>query len=703
MSAVDYQFKLVLVGDEKAGKSSVIMKYVCDSYTSGYAPTGGTDFKARSITIDGSNCKLEIWDTAGQCGLLSSFSRFFRNVQGVFICYDVCSKASFANVPKYLQQVQMNAPVDTAIFIVACKSDCYYSRKVSVVEGERYAASKRCPFAEASAKSGEGVQALFQSAAALMLAQQLQHQQGEEGAPGRMSESLLGLAGDGAGPSTEQLQSPGRAATAFILAPPTEIQEGQQAEGAAEGQREASEVLFRRSTLTEGAVGTGSRLLQSAYPLYVSGAYSWANGAKINGRYVPRLSRLSRYDTVEVFSYWSLDSANTVMLYRENHWLIKRNRKELARLPAPSIDCFPDVASRKATWRENTGVYFTWLHLRPEIRCTALSASPAAALPEQAPPYSSSGGNNNNGSSSSGKYSPHSGSTGASPREASPRTQSASFSGLPGLGAALGRASFSDRASFSGYSEHGTAGTSSRVYTGPGSPHRPSSSALNANSSHGTSSGSGIFASILVLALLQQRSQLLQASDPANSDGSSGAEGVIIINMDVFYRCVRDPSRLLGLTPQLFARYCELRLGVLDYEVRAAPSLLDSGTLVKICAQTRRIREACADMLVTAGAGPLADEAPPVEPTAEAVLAAGRALLLGLRTQLAALCAVGAGSFEQAGRCRDVKVEVEAYLEEMRPGQLQGRSSFSMSMSGRASFSRTSFSSASGTGRGGGW
>jgi small GTP-binding protein len=123
-----------------------------------------------------------------------------------------------------------------------------------------------------------------------------------------------------------------------------------------------------------------NKFLQSAYEVQISGAQSWYNKNKINGRYVPQITKDGQI-LLELgrFCYWNIDSANTVMVYADSHWVIKRNKKELAKIASSSIQCFPDTASLRSDWCENYGVYFTWWHHAPTIKCVVLNSSGASS------------------------------------------------------------------------------------------------------------------------------------------------------------------------------------------------------------------------------------------------------------------------------------------------------------------------------------
>ncbi len=66
MSDIDYSFKLTLVGESNVGKTSILYKFVDDTFYDNYYATIGTDFKKKILNVDGKKISLKIWDTAGE-------------------------------------------------------------------------------------------------------------------------------------------------------------------------------------------------------------------------------------------------------------------------------------------------------------------------------------------------------------------------------------------------------------------------------------------------------------------------------------------------------------------------------------------------------------------------------------------------------------------------------------------------------------
>ena len=93
----------------------------------------GVDFKIRTIELNGERVKLQIWDTAGQERFRTITSTYYRGTHGVIVVYDVTSGESFANVKRWLHEIDQNCDVVNRI-LVGNKNDDP-DRKVE--EGER--------------------------------------------------------------------------------------------------------------------------------------------------------------------------------------------------------------------------------------------------------------------------------------------------------------------------------------------------------------------------------------------------------------------------------------------------------------------------------------------------------------------------------------------------------------------------------------
>jgi Ras-related protein Rab-1A len=56
---------MVIIGNSGVGKSSLLIRFCDDTFRDMYLTTIGVDFKFKTIDINGTGVKLQIWDTAG--------------------------------------------------------------------------------------------------------------------------------------------------------------------------------------------------------------------------------------------------------------------------------------------------------------------------------------------------------------------------------------------------------------------------------------------------------------------------------------------------------------------------------------------------------------------------------------------------------------------------------------------------------------
>ena len=110
--------KILLVGDSGVGKSSLVQRFVHDTFEE-VSPTVGVDFKLKYVDIDGKRLKLTVWDTAGQERFRTLTSSYYRGAHGVVFAYDITSEESFRNLRDVWQkEVDMYGTIANSVKIV---------------------------------------------------------------------------------------------------------------------------------------------------------------------------------------------------------------------------------------------------------------------------------------------------------------------------------------------------------------------------------------------------------------------------------------------------------------------------------------------------------------------------------------------------------------------------------------------------------
>ena len=106
------QCKVVLIGETRVGKTSIINRYISDNFSSSLSPTPGASFTAKTVFIKDYNqsIKFEIWDTAGQEKYRALAKVFYKTAAVCILVYDITRKTSFEELKNYwVNEVKANA------------------------------------------------------------------------------------------------------------------------------------------------------------------------------------------------------------------------------------------------------------------------------------------------------------------------------------------------------------------------------------------------------------------------------------------------------------------------------------------------------------------------------------------------------------------------------------------------------------------
>jgi Ras-related protein Rab-8A len=109
-AAYDHFIRLLIVGDDCAGKTDLLFRFTDDA--DGYQiSTIGADFKIRTVEIDNKRCKLQIWDTAGAERFRTITTSYYRGAMGILLVYDITDEQSFANVRNWYASITLHENV----------------------------------------------------------------------------------------------------------------------------------------------------------------------------------------------------------------------------------------------------------------------------------------------------------------------------------------------------------------------------------------------------------------------------------------------------------------------------------------------------------------------------------------------------------------------------------------------------------------
>ena len=172
--------KVVLIGESGVGKTSIISRYISNTFSSVLMATPGANFTTKTVFLqdEKQSIKFEIWDTAGQEKYRALAKVFYKNAAVCILVYDITRRASFEELKKYwITELKANAAPSCSklIYLIKLfliffylvlalagnKNDMYEHEEVEENEGKELAKDLGAIFQKTSAKESTGVEDLF--------------------------------------------------------------------------------------------------------------------------------------------------------------------------------------------------------------------------------------------------------------------------------------------------------------------------------------------------------------------------------------------------------------------------------------------------------------------------------------------------------------------------------------------------------------
>ncbi|XP_006818266.1 ras-related protein Rab-22A-like [Saccoglossus kowalevskii] len=155
------EIKLCLLGDSGVGKSSLVQRFVSDTFNTHSQPTIGASFMSKTLVVDDQSYKFQIWDTAGQEKYRGLAPMYYRGAAAAIIVYDITRESSFSAVKMWVRELEQYGPGDVVLAIAGNKADLVDQREVTYDEAHKYADQINATFVETSAKTAVNVTQLF--------------------------------------------------------------------------------------------------------------------------------------------------------------------------------------------------------------------------------------------------------------------------------------------------------------------------------------------------------------------------------------------------------------------------------------------------------------------------------------------------------------------------------------------------------------
>lgn len=129
------KYKLVFLGDQNVGKTTLISQFVYRQIDKHYEPTIGIDFLTKKVDVDDKEVKLQLWDTAGQEKFHSIISSYARDSFLAIVLFDVGNESTFMKIDKWITDLVRvhDAEKKIKILIVGNKVDLVDVETLSII------------------------------------------------------------------------------------------------------------------------------------------------------------------------------------------------------------------------------------------------------------------------------------------------------------------------------------------------------------------------------------------------------------------------------------------------------------------------------------------------------------------------------------------------------------------------------------------
>lgn len=106
MEKKEYLYKILVIGDQATGKSSIVRRYVHNFFTDRYKATFGVDFAMKVLNWEENTViRLQLWDIAGQDRSRHLNRVFYNEASGCITVYDILRPSTLESVAKWKEEI----------------------------------------------------------------------------------------------------------------------------------------------------------------------------------------------------------------------------------------------------------------------------------------------------------------------------------------------------------------------------------------------------------------------------------------------------------------------------------------------------------------------------------------------------------------------------------------------------------------------
>ncbi|KAJ3443595.1 ras-related protein rab-21 [Anaeramoeba flamelloides] len=160
---MSHKFKIVLLGEGRVGKTSIVKRFVENTFDSGQISTIQASFLKKTLTVQKKSCTLAVWDTAGQEKFRALGPIYYRGAQGAVLVYDTTDIQTLDRVRDWIEELRKVLGRSVSLVIAGNKFDRLKKKQEVENEALELAKSVGAVHFFTSAKTGQGIEEMMKN------------------------------------------------------------------------------------------------------------------------------------------------------------------------------------------------------------------------------------------------------------------------------------------------------------------------------------------------------------------------------------------------------------------------------------------------------------------------------------------------------------------------------------------------------------
>lgn len=126
------EVKVVLVGDTQCGKTALVQRFVSDTFTDAYTPTGFEKYGYTCMVTD-YRVNFSVWDTSGTTSYDTVRPLAYQDARIYVLCFSVAEPESLHNAAaKWYQEVRTHGG-SAPVLLCGCKADLRHDKETLTI------------------------------------------------------------------------------------------------------------------------------------------------------------------------------------------------------------------------------------------------------------------------------------------------------------------------------------------------------------------------------------------------------------------------------------------------------------------------------------------------------------------------------------------------------------------------------------------